>query len=313
MPSTSQRREKLVRHALKTCSTSGPVGVIGLGAMGAGMAANLRRAGHPLRVYDVVPARAQALVGVGGVVCASALELAVRCEVLVSVLPTAVETEDLLFGSPNGCLTGMQAGNLFIMCSTVDPDFSAQLESRLAERGVLYLEAPLLGNAALADTGELSLMVSGRQAAFDKAEPYLQAMASRVYRLGLQAGAANQVKIIQQLLLGVHLAAAAEASALGQHAGVDPQALHEVISHSRSGSWIFDLRLDRVPDLADLPLSTLDRFAEDLGLLLAMARQRKVALPLSSTAHQLFLQASQKGHRDQGGADARRPSPSPGS
>ena len=273
---------------------NGRVGVIGLGAMGAGMAASLRRAGHAVRVYDVRPEAAQAFARDGGVACASAAELARECQVVVSVVVNLAQTEAVLFGE-GGVADAMAPGSVFVMCSTVDPNGSIALESRLAERGILYLDAPISGGAAKAASGQMTMMTAGRPEAYAVAGPLLDAMAAKVYRLGDRAGAGSKVKIINQLLAGVHIAAAAEAMALGLREGVDAAALYDVITHSAGNSWMFENRMAHVLAGDYTPLSAVDIFVKDLGLVLDMARASKFPLPLSSTAHQMFMQASTAG------------------
>jgi L-threonate 2-dehydrogenase len=270
------------------------VGVIGLGAMGGGMAASLRRAGCEVHVVDVRPGVAQAFAAEGGVACASAAELARQCEVIVSVVINAAQTEAVLFGE-GGCAAAMRPGSVFVMCSTVDPAWSAALESRLAERGLLYLDAPISGGAAKAAAGQITMMTAGRPAAYEKCGALLEAMAAKVYRLGDRAGAGSKVKVINQLLAGVHIAAAAEAMALGLREGVDPAALYEVITHSAGNSWMFENRMAHVLAGDYTPLSAVDIFVKDLGIVLDVARASKFPLPLSSTAHQMFMQASSAG------------------
>lgn len=271
------------------------VGLIGLGAMGAGMAASLRRAGHAVHVHDVRPQAMQAFVAEGGTACASPAELAARCEVVVSVVVNAAQTEAVLFGE-GGCAGAMKPGSLFVMCSTVDPGWSAALEARLAERGVLYLDAPISGGAAKAAAGQITMMTAGSEQAYAACGGVLDAMAAKVYRLGDRAGAGSKVKIINQLLAGVHIVAAAEAMALGLREGVDPAALYEVITHSAGNSWMFENRMPHVIAGDYTPLSAVDIFVKDLGLVLDLARASKFPLPLSSTAHQMFMQASSAGH-----------------
>ena len=269
-------------------------GVIGLGAMGNGIAQTLRRAGYQVRVCDVRPQAAQAFAKDGGVACDSPSDLAATCDVVVSVVVNAQQTEQVLFGA-NGCAATMRAGSVFVMCSTVDPNWSIQLEKRLADQGLLYIDAPISGGAAKASSGEMTMMTAGSPEAYAKAEAVLNAMAGKVYKLGDSAGAGSKVKIINQLLAGVHIAAAAEAMALGLREGVDAQALYEVITHSAGNSWMFENRMAHVLAADYTPLSAVDIFVKDLGLVLDMARASKFPLPLSSTAHQMFMQASTAG------------------
>ncbi len=274
------------------------VGVIGLGAMGMGMAQSLRRAGHVVNVFDVRAEVAQKFAAEGGVACASLADIAKASDVLVSVVVNAAQTESVLMGdgtAQSGCINHLKPGSVFVMCSTVDPAFSVGLEKTLNAKGLLYIDAPISGGAAKAASGQMTMMTAGTPEAYAKAEPFLNAMAAKVYKLGDSAGAGSKVKIINQLLAGVHIAAAAEAMALGLREGVDPEALYEVITHSAGNSWMFENRMAHVLAADYTPLSAVDIFVKDLGLVLDMARASKFPLPLSSTAHQMFMQASTAG------------------
>ena len=288
--------DKHTNLELPTMHPSQPqVGLIGLGAMGGGMAASLRRAGHAPHVHDVRPGVAEAFAREGGTAAASVAALAAACDVVISVVVNAEQTEDVLFGR-GGAAAAMRPGSVFVMCSTVDPRWSAALEGRLAERGLLYLDAPISGGAARAAAGQITMMTAGRPEAYAACGPVLDAMAARVYRLGERAGAGSTVKIINQLLAGVHIAAAAEAMALGLREGADPAALYEVITHSAGNSWMFENRMAHVLAGDYTPLSAVDIFVKDLGLVLDTARATRFPLPLASTAHQMFMQASSAGH-----------------
>ena len=274
------------------------VGVIGLGAMGMGMAQSLRRAGHVVNVFDVRAEVAQKFAAEGGVACASLEAIAATSDILVSVVVNAAQTESVLFGDgtpTSGCANHLKPGSVFVMCSTVEPAFSVGLEKKLNDLGLLYIDAPISGGAAKAASGQMTMMTAGTPAAYAKAESFLNAMAAKVYKLGGSAGAGSKVKIINQLLAGVHIAAAAEAMALGLREGVDPNALYEVITNSAGNSWMFENRMAHVLAADYTPLSAVDIFVKDLGLVLDMARASKFPLPLSSTAHQMFMQASTAG------------------
>jgi putative dehydrogenase len=270
------------------------IGVVGLGAMGLGMAGSLRRAGYLVHVCDVRTDAAVAFAAEGGLACASPAALAAHCEVIFCVVVNAAQTEVVLFGD-GGAAAAMKPGSLFVMCSTVDPGWSIALEARLAERGLLYLDAPISGGAARAASGQMTMMTAGRPEAYAKAGAALDAMAAKVYRLGDRAGNGSKVKIINQLLAGVHIAAAAEAMALGLREGVDAAALYEVITHSAGNSWMFENRMAHVLAGDYTPLSAVDIFVKDLGLVLDTARASKFPLPLTATAHQMFMQASTAG------------------
>ena len=282
---------------MATVSTSAQapaVGLIGLGAMGVGMAASLRRAGFEPHVFDVRPGAAEAFARDGGTACSSAAQLAAACDVVVCVVVNAAQTEDVLFGS-GGVAAALKRGSVFVMCSTVDPNWAIVLEARLEALGLWMLDAPISGGAAKAASGQMTMMTAGRAEAYVRCGGALEAMAAKVYKLGDRAGSGSKVKIINQLLAGVHIAAAAEAMALGLREGVDPAALYEVITHSAGNSWMFENRMAHVLAADYTPLSAVDIFVKDLGLVLDMARASKFPLPLSSTAHQMFMQASTAG------------------
>jgi L-threonate 2-dehydrogenase len=271
------------------------VGVVGLGAMGSGMAGSLRRHGYQVCACDARPGAAEAFAAEGGIACATPADVAGRCEVIVSVVVDAQQTEVVLFG-PNGAAAAMAPGSVFVMCSTVDPNWSIAQEARLEAMQLHYLDAPISGGAARAASGEMTMMTAGKPEAYARCGEVLGAMAANVYRLGDRAGNGSKVKIINQLLAGVHIAAAAEAMALGLREGVDAAALYEVIRHSAGNSWMFENRMAHVLKGDYTPLSAVDIFVKDLGLVLDTARASKFPLPLASTAHQMFMQASSAGY-----------------
>ncbi|NIF69410.1 MULTISPECIES: L-threonate dehydrogenase [unclassified Burkholderia] len=275
------------------------VGVIGLGAMGLGVARSLLRAGFRVHACDLREDVLAAFAAEGGVPCATPAELGARCEVLITLVVNAAQTEAVLFGE-QGAVPAMRAGSVVISSATVAPDFALQLGARIEAAGLLMLDAPVSGGAARAASGEMTVMSSGPAEAYAACEDVLAAIAGKVYRLGAEHGAGSKVKIINQLLAGVHIAAAAEAMALGLREGVDADALYEVITHSAGNSWMFENRVPHILDGDYTPLSAVDIFVKDLGLVLDTARRSKFPLPLSATAHQMFMSASSAGH---GGED----------
>jgi L-threonate 2-dehydrogenase len=270
------------------------VGVIGLGAMGSGVAQSLRRAGFSVFVCDARDGVAEKFAADGGTACDTPATVAEQCNVIVSLVINAEQTEQVLFGH-GGCAGTMRPGSVFVMCSTVDPNWSADIEHRLGTLDLLYLDCPVSGGPARAATGELTLMAAGRPEAFAKCDGILDGMAARIYKLSEKAGIGSKVKLINNLLCGIHGVAAAEAMALGLREGVDPTLLYDVIVHSAGNSWMFQDRMAHVLAGDYTPLSAVDIFVKDLGLVLDMARSSKFPLPMASAAHQLFLHASAKG------------------
>jgi putative dehydrogenase len=165
---------------------------------------------------------------------------------------------------------------------------------------MVMLDTPVSGGQVAARGGSLTVMASGPEAGFTKAAPVLDAIAGKVWRLGDAVGVGSTVKMVNQLLAGVHIATAAEAMALGIRAGADPQTLFEVISSSAGSSWMWQNRMPHVLAGDDTPLSAVNIFVKDLGIVLDQARALTFPLPMASAAHQLFLAAAAAGH---GGRD----------
>ncbi|HEY1610422.1 MAG TPA: L-threonate dehydrogenase [Paraburkholderia sp.] len=275
------------------------VGVIGLGTMGLGVARSLLRAGFTVHACDVRDSVLASFAADGGVRCASPAELGAQCDVVITLVVNAAQTEAVLFGE-HGAVAAMRPGSLVIASATVAPEFAAQLGARVEAAGLSMLDAPVSGGGARAASGEMTMMTSGPAAAYAACEDVLDAIAAKVYRLGDAHGVGSKMKIINQLLAGVHIAAAAEAMALGLREGVDPAAVYDVITHSAGNSWMFENRVPHILNGDFTPLSAVDIFVKDLGLVLDTARRTKFPLPLSATAHQMFLNASSAGH---GGED----------
>lgn len=271
------------------------VGVIGLGSMGGGVARSLLRQGFMTRVYDVRPNVVADFAAAGAVPCRTPAELATGCQVVIVLVVNADQTEAALFGQ-GGAATTLKPGSVAILSATIAPDVAERFGARLGELGVLMLDAPVSGGAAKAASGEMTIMASGAPAAFAACEQVLAAIAARVYRLGDEPGQGSKVKMINQLLAGVHIAAAAEAMALGIKAGADPQALFEVISNSAGSSWMFQNRVPHILCGDYTPLSAVNIFIKDLGIVLDTARKYPFPLPLTSAAHQMYLATSARGH-----------------
>jgi 3-hydroxyisobutyrate dehydrogenase len=275
------------------------VGVIGLGAMGLGVARSLLRRGFATHACDVRKDALAAFAAEGGVPCATPALMARACDIVVVLVVNAEQTEAVLFG-PDGAATALKPGSVAIVSVTMPPEFAERLGVRLAEHGILMLDAPVSGGAAKAAAGQMTIMASGAPETFADCADVLDAIATKVYRLGDRPGMGSKVKMINQLLAGVHIAAMAEALALGIKAGADPQVLYEVISNSAGGSWMFQNRAPHILAGDYTPLSAVNIFVKDLGIVLDSARKLTFPLPLTATAHQMFLATSAHGH---GGED----------
>ena len=272
-----------------------PVGVIGLGAMGMGVAMSLVREGFEVHACDVRPEAVQKLVDAGGFRAESPAAMAKVVDVLITVVVTADQTETVLFGE-NGAAAHMKPGSVVIASATVSPDFAKSLGKRLESIGVLMIDGPISGGAAKAMAGEMTVMSSGVPAAYARCEPVLQGIAGKIYRLGDEVGPGSVVKMVNQLLAGVHIAAAGEAMALAIRAGANPDQVYEVITNSAGNSWMFQNRVPHILAGDYTPLSAVNIFIKDLSIVLDFAKKNVFPLPLSATAHQMYLQASAAGH-----------------
>jgi L-threonate 2-dehydrogenase len=271
------------------------IGAIGLGSMGLGAARALRRAGHDVTGVDPREAVRQSF---GPPAVAHAAELPDGTEALLVLVVNAAQTRDALAAAASR----LAPGAVIVSSATMSPAEARALAEEAATRGFLYLDAPVSGGAAKAEAGEMTVMASGSPEAFAAARPLLDAVATKVWELGAEPGIGATVKVVHQLLAGVHIAVAAEAMALGIRAGADPRALYDVVTSAAGNSWMFENRMARVLAGDDAPRSAVDIFVKDLNLVAEMARGVKFPLPLATAALQLFTAASAmgEGQKDDG-------------
>jgi putative dehydrogenase len=298
LASSSSRR---FARSLKEFHMSSPNGtenhkaaVIGLGAMGLGMAASLIRAGFDVAGYDIAPAALDRLVALGGRRAESPAQAVVGASIVVSVVVNTVQTETALFG-PEGCAAAMPAGAVFVSCATMSPEAARALAARVRSSGLLYLDAPISGGAKRAGEGALTILTSGDPAAYEKARPALAAMAQTVHELGTEPGIAAAFKMINQLLAGVHIAAACEAITFAARQGLDIDKVYEVITQAAGNSWMFENRIPHVLEGDYTPLSAVNIFTKDLGIVMDMSRAANFPVPMAATALQLFTMTSASG------------------
>lgn len=270
------------------------VAFIGLGSMGLGMAKNLLKAGHKVIGVDPSAAAREAFTAEGGAIAPSPAAAATEADIVVVAVVNAQQVEAVLYGD-EGAVARLRKGGLVMQCATVPPAFARMLGERLAGSGHRLLDAPMSGGRARAESGELTFMASGAAAAFADAESVLSATSAKVFRLGDAPGIGSLVKTVNQLLAGVHIAAAAEAMALAAKAGADTRAVYEVISASAGNSWMFGNRVPHMLDDDYSPLSAVEIFVKDLGLVLNTAHDIRLPVPLAAAAHQLFLAAAGAG------------------
>ncbi|MFT3973062.1 MAG: NAD(P)-binding domain-containing protein [Amaricoccus sp.] len=270
------------------------VAVIGLGSMGLGMALSLRKAGFAVAGCDLAQPALERLAAAGGRACTTPAEAAEGAGAILTVVVNAAQTSDVLFGR-DGAAAVAPAGAVVVSSATMSPGDAEALARRCEDAGLVYLDAPISGGAARAAQGELTVMASGSAAAFARAAAVLDAVAVKVHRLGDRAGVGASMKMVNQLLAGVHIAAACEAITLAGKLGLDLATVYEVITGSAGNSWMFENRVPHVLAGDYAPLSSVEIFVKDLGIVQDMARTERYPAPLAAAALQMYLAAAGAG------------------
>ena len=265
------------------------VGVIGLGIMGSGMAANLLRAGFEVTVYNRTPDKTGPLRDKGARVARTPAELASGCDAVVTMVSDVPALEQVLLG-PQGAFSGTRPGTLFIDSSTVTPEASLRMAQEARRRGCEYLDAPVVGSRQAAQEGQLMFMVGGSEEVFERARPLFSAMGRVAYRVGPN-GHGSAVKLINNMIAGVTLAAIAEGAAVAQAAGLDPKALLQVLSDSVIGSPFLKSKLPKVLQRDFSTHFALALMQKDLRYFLDLAGRHDRFTPTAALAAQLYQAA----------------------
>jgi len=269
--------------------------VIGLGSMGMGAAKSCLRAGLNTWGVDLNPVALANLREAGARDAqSSASAFADQLDAVLLLVVNAQQVNAILFGK-EGLAAKLRPGTGVMVSSTLSAQDAQQIEQQLAEHQLLMLDAPVSGGAAKAASGEMTVMASGSEAAFTQLQPVLDAVAAKVYRVGNEIGLGSTVKIIHQLLAGVHIAVGAEAMALAARAGIPLETLYEVVTNAAGNSWMFENRMKHVVDGDYSPKSAVDIFVKDLNLVADTAKSLHFPLPLASTALNMFTEASNAG------------------
>ncbi len=269
------------------------IGIIGLGSMGYGMARNLIKAGHQVWGHDINPDAVARLVA-DGAQAGALLDHAEALDALVVVVLNAAQTEAVLFG-PDGVAAALQRNTVILSCATISPAFAAEMEARAESAGLLYLDAPISGGAIKAASGELTIMASGRKAAFDAAKPALDAISAKVFEMGDRAGAGSAMKATNQMLAGIHIASMAEAITFALAQGISPERFLEVVSQSAGTSWMLENRAPHIIEGDYTPRSTINIWPKDLGIVMDIAQNSGFSAPITEAALALFKEAAAQG------------------
>ncbi len=271
------------------------IAIIGLGAMGTPMARTLLKAGFALTGYDADPARSAVLVPDGLTVAGSAAQAVSNADVLLVMVQNDAQIRDALLGA-DGALAALPDNATILVMSTIAPEQARALAGHAAERGTAVVDAPVSGGPGRAATGDLSIAISGDPVAVAGCQPVLDALGTQQYHVGNEVGQALTLKIVHQLLAGVHIAAAAEAIELGNRAGIAPEVMHDFVMHGAGQSWMFG---DRGPRMVSgdytPPRSALAIFVKDLGIVHDLGDSLGLALPVADAALSLFQRAAAAG------------------
>ncbi|KXS15061.1 hypothetical protein M427DRAFT_155509 [Gonapodya prolifera JEL478] len=272
------------------------VGFAGLGAMGLGMASTLVHKGFPVTGFDVWQPSLDKFVAAGGKGVKAPREAARDAEVFVVMVTNAKQADSVLFGD-DGAIRALPDNATIIVCSTVPPDYIRSLAARVdgLGRGLKLVDAPVSGGVARAADGTLTIMAAGSPSAMASASSVLTALAARLYVIPGAAGAGSSVKMINQLLAGVHIAAAAESIAFAARLGLDTRAVYDAVNVSEGASWMFTNRVPHILDADWRPTSALDIFVKDLGIVLSEARIVEFPTFMSAAAHNLYIMGSAAG------------------
>lgn len=273
------------------------IGFVGLGTMGTAMAANLRKAGYGVTVWNRTPGRAADLVALGATEAPTPAAVGAAADVVVSCVSDTPDVEAVLFGE-DGVAHGLAAGGLVIDCSTISPSATAAFAERLAAQGIQFVDAPVSGGSEGARNATLTIFVGGAPDAVERATPVLQALGRTITRFG-PAGSGQAVKAVNQVMIaGVYLAVA-EGMVLAMKAGLDPEAVASALGGGVAGSWILANRSGKMIS-NDYPRGfRTSLHLKDLGIALEMARRLGVALPVSAFAAQLEAGLVAQGRGDE--------------
>lgn len=267
------------------------VGVIGLGIMGGAFARHLVDSGISAWGYDLLSPNVEALAACGGHACASSRDVAKQSEIVITSLPSPAALDDAI----DGILAAANAGSLVVETSTLALEDKERARQRLASSGITMLDAPISGTGPQAKTKDITVFASGDRAGFERARPVLWQLARSVRYVG-PFGAGSKLKYIANLLVAVHIAAAAEAIVLGEKAGLNASMLVDVLSDSAATSRMLEVR---GPSMARstyaTPMMKVDVFQKDLDIIAHFAKLSQCPVPLFSASVPLFTAVAAQG------------------
>jgi len=272
------------------------IGFVGLGTMGAAMAANLIRAGYPLHVWNRTPEKARPLVEMGASPAPTLRDLASAVDIVVLCVSDTPDVEALLFG-PDGIAQGTRPGMLVIDCSTISPSATRQFAQRLRELGLAFVDAPVSGGSEGASRGTLTIMVGGEAEDVERAHAVLEVLGQAIEHMG-PVGSGQATKAVNQVILCGAYLGVAEGLLLAIKAGLDPEAVVASLSGGAAQSWILTNRSGRIIE-DRYPLGfKMALHRKDLAIALDLAREVGVSLPVAGLTAELENGLIAAGHGD---------------
>ena len=273
------------------------VGVVGAGAMGMGVVRSSLRGGFATHVRDTRPEVHDEASRHGAVCHASPAALARVCDAVVVLVVDSAQIEDVLFASDG--IAGSGARPVVLLGSTIAPDDTASFAQRLAHAGLTAIDAPVSGGPQRAADGTMTMMLSGAPEAIAHCSALLRAIAGKVFVVGTRPGDAAQFKIVNNMLAAANLAAAGEAMAIAERAGLDARLVHDVIVASSGASWIFADRIPRALDGDYAPRAATRILCKDVGLAVDLANRMGVDARMAKAAQAAFRAAVDAGFGEQ--------------
>ncbi len=277
------------------------IGFIGLGIMGSPMAVNLIKSKYNLTVYDVFKEKVAPLLKMGASGAASPKEVAAKSEVVITMLRSNEVVREALAGA-EGVFSGAKPGTIIIDMSSSSPTMIKELHAQAVERGLCMLDAPVSGGEPKAIDGSLAIMVGGAKEDFERVKDILQAMGRTVTHIA-SIGSGNVVKLANQIIVALNIAAVSEAISFTSKAGIDPEVVYQAIRGGLAGSTVMDAKLPMMYNRNFNPGARMMVHIKDLRNALEMAHEISASLPLSSQVleYMYSLKAEGKENIDHGG------------
>jgi 3-hydroxyisobutyrate dehydrogenase len=270
------------------------IGFIGIGNMGRPMSLNLIRAGFELMVHDIREEAMEDPIRIGATAAGSPKEVAEACDIVMTSLPSPEALEEVALGE-DGVLKGASRGGILVDTSTVSPSMIRKVSEAAKSRGVDVLDAPVSGGVAGAEAGTLTIIVGGDEDVFERCIEVFRVIGEKIYHVG-RVGAGNTVKLVNNLMSLVNIAALSEGMALGVRAAIDPQTLYDVVRVSTGRSYALEVKLPNIISKGRFKGGfAIDLACKDLGLAVNLGRELGVPLLVTSVARQVYELARARG------------------